>query len=176
MAGNLLANKQLIPFSHSPTCLGDDTTIKKELDLATSIMEFGFTVIYNFRDSPAYETAESQDHHALSTPQILPPGGKQAGRHRAASPCRGWPGNGSPNFGHRQFTTSRFHPAGRWRADDMLVVAGAVLGALLGYRSAGRRDGDRLDRLQFAAVYGLAFGLAGLVLTLLAGWLGIGYA
>ncbi len=58
----------------------------------------------------------------------------------------------------------------------MLVIAGTALGALLGYRAAGKRDGNRLDRLQFAAVYGLAFGLAGLVLTLLAGWLGVGYA
>ena len=58
----------------------------------------------------------------------------------------------------------------------MMVIAGAILGVILGARSAIRRKGNRLDIIQFCAVYALAFGLAGLFLTLAAGWLGIGYA
>ena len=57
----------------------------------------------------------------------------------------------------------------------MLVIAGVILGVILGARTAVRRNGNRLDIIQFCAVYALAFGLAGLFLTLAAGWLGIGY-
>ena len=57
----------------------------------------------------------------------------------------------------------------------MLVILGAILGALVGAKTAIRRGGNRLDIIQFCSVYALAFGLAGMFLTLGAGWLGIGY-
>ncbi|MCE2521729.1 MAG: apolipoprotein acyltransferase [Rhodobacteraceae bacterium] len=58
----------------------------------------------------------------------------------------------------------------------MLVILGALLGVFLGARSAMRRNGNRFDIFQFCAVYALAYGLAGLFLTLAAGWLGIGFS
>ena len=48
----------------------------------------------------------------------------------------------------------------------MIVIAGLVLGATFGARSALKRGGKRLDALQYAAGYGIAFGLLGLFLTL----------
>ncbi len=57
----------------------------------------------------------------------------------------------------------------------MLVVLGAIFGALLGARAAARKQGNRLDIIQFGAVYALLFALVGLFLTLAAGWLEIGY-
>jgi hypothetical protein len=48
----------------------------------------------------------------------------------------------------------------------MIVIAGLVFGALLGARTALKRGGKRLDALQYAAGYGIAFALLGLFLTL----------
>ena len=48
----------------------------------------------------------------------------------------------------------------------MIVLAGGVLGALLGVWNARRRNGTRLDMAQFGAVYGMAFTLAGIFVTL----------
>lgn len=48
----------------------------------------------------------------------------------------------------------------------MIVIAGLVLGAILGARTALKRGGKRLDALQYAAGYGIAFALLGLFVTL----------
>lgn len=48
----------------------------------------------------------------------------------------------------------------------MIVIAGLVLGAVLGAVTAAKRGGKRLDLLQYAAGYGIAFCLLGVVLTI----------
>jgi hypothetical protein len=54
----------------------------------------------------------------------------------------------------------------------MLLILAFALGALLGWRRAVARGGDRLDQLQYAAVHGIVFVLAVLIATVLAGSLG----
>ena len=50
----------------------------------------------------------------------------------------------------------------------MLVVLGmAVIGATLGALTARKRNGSGADMAQYAAGYGIAFALAGLVLSLI---------
>ena len=49
----------------------------------------------------------------------------------------------------------------------MIVLAGAILGALTGGILAARRKGGRLDIAQYAFVYMMIFALAGLFLTLI---------
>lgn len=49
----------------------------------------------------------------------------------------------------------------------MILFPALILGATLGYMQAARRGGNRLDRLQFAAVYALIFALIGLFATIL---------
>lgn len=48
----------------------------------------------------------------------------------------------------------------------MIVIAGLILGAAIGARTAIKRGGKRLDALQYGAGYGICFGLIGLFLTL----------
>ena len=48
----------------------------------------------------------------------------------------------------------------------MIVIAGAIGGALLGGLTAKRRGGNRPDIAQYAAGYAIAFGLIGLFLTI----------
>jgi hypothetical protein len=48
----------------------------------------------------------------------------------------------------------------------MIVIAGAVIGAILGGMTAARRKGNRADIAQYAFVYAVALALAGLVLTI----------
>ena len=50
----------------------------------------------------------------------------------------------------------------------MLLLLAFVLGAVVGWRRAARRDGDRLDKLQYAAVHGILFVLVTLVATIAA--------
>lgn len=50
----------------------------------------------------------------------------------------------------------------------MLLLFAFALGALVGWRRAAARDGDRLDRLQYAAVHGILFVLVTLVATIAA--------
>ncbi len=50
----------------------------------------------------------------------------------------------------------------------MLLPIAFALGFLVGWRRAGVRDGDRLDRLQYGAVHGIVFTLGALVLLLVA--------
>ena len=48
----------------------------------------------------------------------------------------------------------------------MIVLVSAGLGILLGIRNARRRNGNRLDMLQYATGYGIAFALLGVFGTL----------
>ena len=48
----------------------------------------------------------------------------------------------------------------------MIVLVAALIGAVLGALTARRRNGNRLDMLQYATVYGILFALGGLVLSI----------
>ncbi len=48
----------------------------------------------------------------------------------------------------------------------MLVIGGAVLGAVMGGLTARRRGGKPADIAQYAAGYAIAFALAGTLLTI----------
>ena len=48
----------------------------------------------------------------------------------------------------------------------MIILAGLVMGAALGAFTASKRGGKGLDMLQYAAGYGIAFCLLGVVLTI----------
>ncbi|MCL4189915.1 MAG: hypothetical protein KJZ85_20140 [Rhodobacteraceae bacterium] len=50
----------------------------------------------------------------------------------------------------------------------MIVLAGMLTGALWGAGVARRRQGNGLDIAQYAAAYGILFGLVGLFATVLA--------
>ncbi len=50
----------------------------------------------------------------------------------------------------------------------MLLPVAFALGALFGWYRAGRRGGDRLDRLQYAAVHGILFLLVFLAASVIA--------
>ncbi|MBP7000540.1 hypothetical protein [Amaricoccus sp.] len=56
----------------------------------------------------------------------------------------------------------------------MLILLAIVLGALLGWRRAAVRGGDRLDQLQYAAVHAIALGLATTIALVVLGQLGAG--
>ena len=47
----------------------------------------------------------------------------------------------------------------------MIILAAVVFGALTGWGVAKRRGGRRPDLLHYAAVYGIAFGIAGVFVT-----------
>ncbi|ASM72085.1 MULTISPECIES: apolipoprotein acyltransferase [Roseobacteraceae] len=49
----------------------------------------------------------------------------------------------------------------------MIVIAAALIGAIIGGQTARRRKGNRLDIAQYAAGYGIAFAMAGLIVTVL---------
>lgn len=49
----------------------------------------------------------------------------------------------------------------------MIVIGGLVLGAIGGGWAATRRGGKPADIAQYAAAYGIAFGLLGLFATLI---------
>ncbi|MCU9846626.1 hypothetical protein OEZ60_01225 [Defluviimonas sp. WL0024] len=48
----------------------------------------------------------------------------------------------------------------------MIFFAATLLGALTGWLRATRRGGDRLDKLQYAAVHAIIFAIAGLFVTI----------
>ncbi|MCH2248855.1 MAG: apolipoprotein acyltransferase [Cognatishimia sp.] len=48
----------------------------------------------------------------------------------------------------------------------MIVIVLAVIGLLLGFRTASKRGGNRLDKLQYTAGYGIAFTILGVILTI----------
>lgn len=47
----------------------------------------------------------------------------------------------------------------------MIIIAAIVLGAILGVRSARKQKGRPLDQFRYGSIFGIAFGLVGLVLT-----------
>jgi hypothetical protein len=49
----------------------------------------------------------------------------------------------------------------------MFVIGGLVLGAIVGALTARRRGGKPADMAQYAAGFGIAFGLLGLFATLI---------
>ncbi|MBQ4824771.1 MULTISPECIES: hypothetical protein [unclassified Leisingera] len=49
----------------------------------------------------------------------------------------------------------------------MIVIAGLVLGAVIGATKARKRGGNTLDMLQYGAVYAIVFGMIGLLATIL---------
>jgi hypothetical protein len=55
----------------------------------------------------------------------------------------------------------------------MLLILAFALGAVIGWRRATRRGGDRFDKLQYGAVHGIAFTLAALILLVAAGRMGL---
>ncbi|MFT4961099.1 MAG: cytochrome c biogenesis protein CcdA [Paracoccaceae bacterium] len=48
----------------------------------------------------------------------------------------------------------------------MIVIGGIVLGVLVGAITAKKNGGGRLDMAQYAAGYGIAFALIGLIATI----------
>lgn len=48
----------------------------------------------------------------------------------------------------------------------MIVIAGVLIGAIWGGLVARRRKGNGFDIAQYAAGYGIAFGLVGLFVTI----------
>ena len=53
------------------------------------------------------------------------------------------------------------------KGGGMIVIAGLVLGVVIGAVTARKRGGARLDMAQYAAGYGIAFTLVGLIATIL---------
>lgn len=49
----------------------------------------------------------------------------------------------------------------------MFVIGGLIIGALLGTYNARKRGGSLGDILQYAAVYAIILGLAGMLITLM---------
>ena len=49
----------------------------------------------------------------------------------------------------------------------MIYIILAIVGAVLGGRTAAKRGGNRLDIAQYAVGHGIAFALVGFVLTVL---------
>ena len=49
----------------------------------------------------------------------------------------------------------------------MIVIAALVIGAVLGWRRARQLRGNRMDRIQFAVVFAMVFGIIGIILTVL---------
>jgi hypothetical protein len=54
----------------------------------------------------------------------------------------------------------------------MIVIASVLCGAVLGALTAKRREGTGLDMAQYAAGYGIAFGVLGLFASIAIGSLG----
>lgn len=50
----------------------------------------------------------------------------------------------------------------------MFVIAGLIIGAIIGARIALKRGGRKLDALQYGAAFAIAFGLLGLFVTIFA--------
>ncbi len=48
----------------------------------------------------------------------------------------------------------------------MIVIAGLIIGAILGSLQARKRGGRRLDMLQYGAVYALIFTIIGMFITI----------
>ncbi|MFC3528370.1 hypothetical protein ACFOMH_09295 [Paracoccus mangrovi] len=57
-------------------------------------------------------------------------------------------------------------------ACTMIVIAAFILGAAIGWIRATRLDGNRADKLQYAAAYGLALSVLGVFATVMIGRMG----
>ena len=55
----------------------------------------------------------------------------------------------------------------------MIGLLVAFAGAVLGYLRAGRLGGNRMDRLQYAAVFAIVGFLLGMAVTIMLDWQGI---
>lgn len=65
----------------------------------------------------------------------------------------------------------RYNAGGLRRADGlMIVVLGLLAGGVSGYFLAAKRGGSGKDKLHYAAVFGIALGLAGLFADMAVGW------
>ena len=53
----------------------------------------------------------------------------------------------------------------------MIVLAGVILGGSYGAWLAKKREGTRADMAQYAAGFGIAFGLLGLFITIFLEWM-----
>lgn len=51
----------------------------------------------------------------------------------------------------------------------MIIISSLVFGALLGAMRARRMKGNRLDIAQYAAAHAIAFGILGVLLTVIVG-------
>jgi hypothetical protein len=51
----------------------------------------------------------------------------------------------------------------------MIIGAAMLFGALLGWGAARRQGGNRLDQAQYAAGFGIAMGLLGVIVTVILG-------
>jgi hypothetical protein len=51
----------------------------------------------------------------------------------------------------------------------MIVLMAGLVGAISGFLTARSRGGNRLDMAQYAAVFGIAFALLGVVVTVIIG-------
>jgi len=49
----------------------------------------------------------------------------------------------------------------------MIVIVAFIAGAATGWLTARKRGGNRLDKLQYAAAFAIAFALAGLFATVI---------
>lgn len=49
----------------------------------------------------------------------------------------------------------------------MIIIASALFGILLGISTARKRKGNRLDMAQYAAGFGIAFALLGILVTII---------
>ena len=52
----------------------------------------------------------------------------------------------------------------------MIVITGLILGAVLGWRRAAKRGGNRADKLQYAAAHGMALAVLGITYFMIWDW------
>ncbi len=55
----------------------------------------------------------------------------------------------------------------------MILPVAFLLGAILGWVRATKRDGNRLDKLQYAGAHGIALALLALIVTMTVQWSGV---
>lgn len=55
----------------------------------------------------------------------------------------------------------------------MIIIIALIIGGLLGWFRAAKRDGNRADKLQYAAAHAIIFAIVALFTTLILGMLGI---
>ena len=53
----------------------------------------------------------------------------------------------------------------------MIMIAALILGAILGAWRARKKQGTKLDILQYAAAHGIAFAVVAMFLSVAIGWL-----